>query len=89
MHFYLLYNWIIFFICHARIKQSFFLASSLAQPERKQECHMNHFICVTHHIHPRVLLFKFTWFTSVISCLFCILKEYMCLHKQVPDTQQS
>lgn len=87
MHFYLLYNWIIFFICHARIKQSFFLAYSLAQPERKQQCHMNNFICVTHHMQPRSL-FKLTWFLSVIICLFSILKECMCLHEQIPDTPQ-
>lgn len=86
MHFYLLYNWIIFFICHARIKQSFFLAYSLAQPERKQECHMNNFICVTYHMQPRVL-FKLTWLFSVIICLVCILKECKCLHEQVPNTQ--
>lgn len=88
MHFYLLYNWIIFFICHARIKQSFFLAYSSAQPEIKQECHMNNFTCVTYHMQPRVL-FKLTSFLSVIICLVCILKERMCLHEQVPNTQQS
>lgn len=59
MNSYLLYNWIIFFICHARIKQSFFLAYSLAQPERKEKSHMNHFICVPYHMQPGVL-FKLT-----------------------------
>lgn len=82
MHFYLLYNWIIFFICHARIKESFFLAYSLAQPERKQECPMNHFFCVTYHMHPRVL-FKLPWFISVIICLVCILKEYVCMNRSL------
>lgn len=82
MHFYLLYNWIIFFICHARIKQSFFLVYSLAQSERKQECHMNHFICVTYHMQPTVL-FKLTWLLSVIICLVCILEECVCMKRSL------
>lgn len=88
MHFYLLYNWIIFFICHARIQKAF----SWLIPWHNLKENRNVIWVITSV--PRTTcsleyLFKLTWFLSVVICLVCFLKECMCLHNQVPNTPQS
>lgn len=88
MHFYLLYNWIIFFICHARTQKAF----SWLIPWHNLKETRNVIRVITSV--PRTTcsleyLFKLTWLLSVVICFFCFLKECMCLHDQVPNTPQS
>ena len=55
MHFYLLYNWIIFFICHARIQKPFSWLIPWHNLKENRNV-MSHYICAMYHMQPRVFV---------------------------------